>query len=361
MVLSKENQSLSVEEFLPTQKLHPVVDVRSPGEFEKGHIPGAINIPLFDDRERAEIGTLYKLKGKEDAVLRGIELVSPKLAGFIQSVKKDTSVSEKVFVYCFRGGMRSSSFCWLLSTAGINSIKIEGGYKRYRQGVLSEFAKSLPIAILGGYTGSGKTEIIENLEKFGIQSVNLEGIARHKGSAFGFIGEEKQPSQQQFENELFTKLSALNYQIPIILEDESFRIGNIRLPYPLWLSMRKAKVIRIQIPRHDRVQRLVHDYASVSIETLLRPLTAIRDGMGPANFKLASEHLHKKEFDKVAEIALQYYDKTYDYNLSKRDKSHIMEITSDEGDPYINAGLIASHLSDLQWNESFKPNPELYA
>lgn len=336
---------LSIENFLREGNSHVIVDVRSPGEFLNGHIPGAINIPLFDDHERAEIGTLYKIKGKDEAVVRGIEIVSPKLAEFIRSVKEKTDSGE-VCVYCFRGGMRSGSFCWLMETAGLISYKLEGGYKNYRNTVLSLFKKQYPFILVGGSTGSGKTDILKELQKKQQQVIDLEGLAHHKGSAFGFIGQKQQPPQQQFENDLHAQLALMNDQGPVFLEDESFTIGSIRLPYELWLQMKSAPIVKIQVPFDLRVKRLVAEYGQVSIETLRRPLLAIKTRLGPQHCKTALEHLEKGEFDKVAEITLHYYDKAYDHNHEKRNYENVFIVESDTDDPVRNAALIHNFVQE---------------
>jgi tRNA 2-selenouridine synthase len=322
-----------------------MVDVRSPGEFLQGHIPGAINIPLFDDHERAEIGTLYKIKGKDEAVVRGIEIVSPKLAEFIRSVKEKSNTGT-VYVYCFRGGMRSGSFCWLMETAGLTPNKLEGGYKNYRNKVISLFKQHFPFILVGGSTGSGKTDILKELQKKQQQIIDLEGLAHHKGSAFGFIGQQKQPAQQQFENELHLQLSKLTTEKTIFLEDESFMIGKVNLPYDLWLQMKEAPIVKIQVPFDLRVKRLVSEYGQVSIETLRRPLLAIQTRLGPQHCKTALEHLERGEFDKVAEITLHYYDKAYEHNHEKRNFKNVHVVESNTDDPEKNAELIYNFVKE---------------
>jgi len=332
-----------------------LVDVRSPVEFLNGHIPGAINIPLFDNHERAEIGTLYKIKGKEEAVVRGIELVSPKLADFIKSVKEKAGPEGLVHVCCFRGGMRSGSFCWLMETAGLKAVKLEGGYKKYRNTVLEFFKQKFPVVMVGGSTGSGKTDIIKELKKLDAQVVDLEGLAHHKGSAFGFIGQEKQPAQQQFENDLYTAFSALPVASEIFLEDESFSIGTVQLPYELWQQMKAAPIVKIQVPFELRVKRLVAEYGQTSIEVLKRPLLAIRNRLGPQHYKTALEHLEKGEMDKVAEITLHYYDKAYEYNHEKRGYKNVFVLETKTDDPATNAGLIYNFVREKEFRDKI-PN-----
>ena len=341
-----QSKSLSIESFIREKHSGVLVDVRSPVEYNHGHIPGAINIPLFDDHERAEIGTLYKIKGKEEAVLRGIEIVSPKLAGFIKSVKEKKGDESQVHIYCFRGGMRSSSFCWLMDTAGVNAIKLDGGYKKYRALALDLFTKPHKICLLGGSTGSGKTEVLKKLHELHLQTVDLEGLANHKGSVFGFIGQKNQPPQQQFENDLYTELYRINHEEILVLEDESFTIGSIKLPYPLWLQMKEAPIVKLQVPFDLRVKRLVAEYGQVSIETLRKPLMQIKTRLGPQHCKTALEHLEKGEFDKVAEITLHYYDKAYDFSHEKRGYKNVFKVETDTDDVDTNAQLIYNFVNE---------------
>jgi len=193
---------LSVDDFLKEAAHLPVIDVRSPGEYDHAHIPHAINIPLFDNEERAKVGTRYKQVGKDSAVLLGLELVGPKLADFVKKARRLNLTGQEVLVHCWRGGMRSGSFAWLLNTAGIKARTLEGGYKAYRSQVLAAFAEPARM-IYGGKTGSGKTEILHELAKQGEQVIDLEALANHKGSSYGAIGQEPQPSSEQFENKLF--------------------------------------------------------------------------------------------------------------------------------------------------------------
>jgi tRNA 2-selenouridine synthase len=348
-----QSKSLSVENFIRGDFTGVLVDVRSPVEFLNGHIPGAINIPLFDNHERAEIGTLYKVKGKEDAVMRGIEIVSPKLAGFINSVKEKNAAQSQVLIYCFRGGMRSSSFCWLMDTAGVNALKLDGGYKKYRAQALELFTKPHKIILIGGSTGSGKTEVLKKLNELKIQTLDLEGIANHKGSVFGFIGQKSQPAQQQFENNLYQELLKLDSALSVYVEDESFAIGNVKLPYPFWLQMKEAPIIKLLVPFELRVKRLVAEYGQVSIETLRKPLLQIKTRLGPQHCKTALEHLEKGEFHKVAEITLHYYDKAYEFSHEKRNYKNVFNLTTDTDDADTNARLIHTFVNDSAFKKIY--------
>ena len=170
--------SVSINEFIKLSENHPIVDVRTPAEFAQGHIIGAINIPLFTNEERVIIGTLYKKEGKKPAVLKGLELVGPKLAEYVKEVIK-INTTDTFLVHCWRGGMRSSSMAWFLETYGFKCITLKGGYKMYRRTVLDSFKEQKNIVVLGGKTGTGKTIILKELEKQGEQIIDLEENITH--------------------------------------------------------------------------------------------------------------------------------------------------------------------------------------
>ena len=187
-------KKLTIEEFVQKSENIPVIDVRTPAEYEMGHFVGAINIPIFTNEERAKVGTSYKKKGKQIAVIEGLEFVGVKLADFSRQALK-IAKDNKLLIHCWRGGMRSASMAWLFETVGLEVYTLIGGYKAYRNHVFSTFDNIEKLTILGGSTGSGKTEILLNMREEGEQIIDLEGVAHHKGSAFGRLGEKyKQPT-----------------------------------------------------------------------------------------------------------------------------------------------------------------------
>ena len=242
-VVKYMQKELDILQFLTLAETIPVIDVRSPAEFEKGHIPGAFNIPLFNNEERAIVGTLYKQKGKNEAVLAGLDIVGPKMSSLVSEARK-ISVNNEVLVHCWRGGMRSGSFCWLLNTVGIKASTLKKGYKAYRNHVLQSFEKPFQIIILGGETGSGKTEILKYIREEGEQVIDLEGIAHHKGSSFGAIGQEPQPRPEQFENDLALQWNKLDPSKRIWLEDESKNIGRVFITDSLWNTTNFIQISR---------------------------------------------------------------------------------------------------------------------
>ena len=338
--------ALEVDDFLNKSKNELIIDVRAPIELFKGHIPNAINIPLFEDSERAEIGTLYKQQGKDMAVNRGMEIVSPKMTSFVDNVKA-LSKNKKVFVYCFRGGMRSNSFAWLMNTSGLEAVILKGGYKAFRNYALNYFYTERKIILLGGKTGSGKTDVLKKLNELSFQTIDLEKIAHHKGSAFGTINEQKQNPQQVFEHELFHQLSSIDANKFLILEDESQSIGFNKIPIGLWQQMKQATIIKLEIPFELRVQKLVDDYTTVDIEALKSCVVKIAQQLGLLNTKLCLQYLDEGNLHDVARLSLLYYDKAYEFSY-KNKKQPIIYLNSDTIDATTNAQKVKQMIDTLK-------------
>ncbi len=318
-------KTISIEEFLAKSAYYPVLDVRSPSEFYQGHIPEAINFPLFSDEERAIIGTTYKKVGKQEAVFKGLAFVGKKMEGFVRGVLS-LAIENIVLVHCWRGGMRSSSMAWLFETVGLQVYILEGGYKTYRTYIRELFSKATKITILSGMTGSGKTAILYQLAQLGEQVLDLEGIAHHKGSSFGALGEPEQPTNEQFENNLASIWQTFNFNNRIWIEDESMAIGTVRIPITLFEKMRTSKVILIQVPVNLRIEMLVSEYGKFSSEMLLQAIIRLRKRIGGENFKLASESLERNDLQAVTAIILEYYDKTYKFGIEKRTPETISKV-----------------------------------
>lgn len=310
----------------------PLIDVRTPGEFLQGHIPGAINLPLFSDEERAIVGTAYKKEGKDKAVLLGLEFVGPKMADIVRQCSKISS-NKKIRVHCWRGGMRSNSVAWLLRQAGFDVEVIQGGYKAYKQEVREFMAKPFPLLVLGGPTGSGKTKILHELKKLGMQVIDLEGLANHKGSSFGALGQEAQPSTEHFENMLAVELLQCHTKEFIWVEDESRRIGTVVLPESFWTQIHEAGRVVVKIPMNERLEHLVNEYGIYSKEELSAALTRIEKRLGPQNLKQALELLEDGNLWEVAKVSLEYYDKAYAYSATKRVGKLIHELDSETSSP----------------------------
>lgn len=314
----------------------PIIDVRSPGEFEHGHIPEANSTPLFSNDERAHVGTVYKQKSKETAIEVGYTYVEPKLESFISDALK-IAPNKKVIVHCWRGGMRSQSFAKHLSDNGFTDVKvIIGGYKAFRNLVLSDLGKPVPLKVLGGYTGSGKTQILQELKKLGNQIIDLEGLANHRGSAFGGIGQKEQPTVEQFENNLHATWRKLDLKKPIWIEDESHNIGKVKIPMQFFNQIRYSKLYFIDIPKNERAKFLVSEYANKNTQLLKESILRISKRLGDLNAKKSIQLLDEEKFYEVALISLHYYDKFYLKGMKKRN-NEVIQIQFPSTDHYQNA------------------------
>ena len=327
------DRHLSPAAFLPERQRRVLLDVRSPGEYAHGHIPGAVSFPLFSDAERAAVGTLYKQTGKEAAMVLGLKIVGPKLESFVTEALA-LAPQKQLAVHCWRGGQRSQSMAWLFRQAGFDVVTLDGGYKAYRQEVLSGFATiRLPLIVIGGQTGSGKTKILHALRQSGEQIIDLEAIAHHKGSSFGSIGEPPQPTVEQFENDFYEHILALNPQCRVWVENESRSIGRVFIPDAFWEQMRYAPLFNVEIPFECRIENLVRDYAGISAEELEAAFRRIERKLGGQHLKTALEALAVNDYAAAAAVALRYYDKTYRYGLETNSSPDIRMLPFEHGDP----------------------------
>ncbi|HMR62999.1 MAG TPA: tRNA 2-selenouridine(34) synthase MnmH [Anaerolineae bacterium] len=341
------NHPLIVEEFLKLGRQQPIIDVRTPAEFAKGHIPGAVNVPLFSNEERHNIGWTYKQIGREQAMLLGMEAAGPRMRALVEQVQA-AAPGQTVLIHCWRGGMRSQSMAWLVGLFGYQTYTLVGGYKAFRHYVLAQFEQPRPILILSGKTGSGKTEILHELAARGEQVIDLEGLAHHKGSAFGALGEVPQPAQQQFENELAMQWADLQPQRPVWLEDESRHIGRLAIPEALWTQMRAASVLCLDVPLEQRVDYLMAEYGRFNRDDLRQAILCLTKRLGPQISQQALEALAEDDLATCCQLLLQsYYDKTYAYGLAQRQPASVQHLVADTLNPAANASHIlaaAPHL-----------------
>ena len=341
-------EKTDIDTFLKLSKEFPVLDVRSPAEFAHAHIPSACSVPLFTDEQRKIIGTAYKKQSRKIAVEIGINYFSERM----KSVQKDTvkiveewrknhpSDPEKktdqstLLIHCWRGGMRSETVAWLLSLYGYNIYVLKGGYKAFRRWTLKQLEKEYQFNILGGYTGSGKTEVLKEMMKEGIPVIDLEGLANHRGSSFGSLGQNPQPSQEMFENLLALELNKHQKITPvdsehegeivspaIWLEDESRHIGSVGFPPAFWEQMRNSPVYFIDVPLEERLNFIVRTYGEYDKEKLVDCILNIQKRLGGLDTKNALQYLEEGNVKACFEILIRYYDKLYSNGLNKRENS----------------------------------------
>jgi len=341
-------EKINIEYFLELSKHYTVIDVRSPAEYKHAHIPGAYSLPLFTDEERVIVGTAYKQESREKAIKHGLDFFGPKMKKIVEEVESLTSrqsavssnadsklqTANCILIYCWRGGMRSGAVSWLLDVYGFKVHTLVGGYKKFRTRVLDTFKLPFDLKIIGGYTGAGKTEVIKELERVGEHVIDLEDIAKHKGSAFGSIGLPAQPTQEMFENLLSIRLRTLRYESnstpnsnpqliidhsPIWLEDESQRIGLINIPNELWQTMRRSPLHFLDIPFEERLKHIVEEYGCFDKEKMIEAILRIKERLGGLEAKKAIEFLNEDNTIESFRILLKYYDKWYTKGLHNRE------------------------------------------
>lgn len=293
------------------------VDVRSPGEFEQGHIPNAVNIPLFDNTERAEVGTLYKKVGRQAAMVRGLEIVGAKANGLLKAIKA-AQIEDKLLLHCWRGGMRSEALAWFFRQCGFQPRRLTGGYKAFRNSVHLGLSEPRRIVILSGATGVGKTQLLSSLRNAGEQVIDLEHLAGHRGSVFGGIGRPPQPTVEQFENNLFWQWRDLDPQRPVWIECESQAIGRVFIPRPVWDQMKTAPSVNIEVDRDKRIEFLLEEYGDLPVEELALAIGKVKKRLGGANLQAALTALDQNDLTAFTKLALDYYDKAYSLSLKKR-------------------------------------------
>ncbi len=302
---------ITADILLENTKDRVLLDVRTPAEFTIGHIPGAYNLPLFSNEERVVVGTLYKQQSPDKAFLKGLEYAGARMPDYVKEARL-LAPRGKIVVHCWRGGQRSGSLSWLLSFAGMDVQVLQGGYKAYRQYIHRQFSeRPLRILVLGGPTGSAKTKILHELAALGEQIIDLEKLAQHKGSAFGSLGEDAQPTVEQFENELYATFTNIDPQRRVWIENESRGIGKVFMPQGFWEQFRQSPLIDLVMPFEQRVAFLVETYASFAVEDLMASFYGIERRLGGQNLKLALAALQTGDFASAAAIALRYYDKSY--------------------------------------------------
>ncbi len=337
----------SLPDFLEKAKSTIVVDVRTPLEFAQGHIPGAVNIPIFTNEERVIVGTTYKQQGRQPAILLGFELTGPKWVEFIRKAE-ELAPDKKILVHCWRGGMRSGAMAWAFDLYGFEVGTLKGGYKSFRRSGIDAFPKEYPFVILSGSTGSAKTKILQELKALGEQVINLEDLAQHQGSSFGSMGKLEQPSQEQFENLFGSELLVMDVSKRIWLEDESVTIGRRVIPKPIWVQMRNAPVIRIDIPKEERIEFLNGDYGNLDKDFLKESVLRIAKRLGPLETKLTLQAIDEGRMKDFIKQVLVYYDKTYAKGINNRNHDMIYSLALNQINPQENAKAILNFANQIQ-------------
>ncbi|MCP9761876.1 tRNA 2-selenouridine(34) synthase MnmH [Lacihabitans soyangensis] len=338
-------QKIGIDDFIKNRNECLVLDVRSPGEYLHAHIPNAYSLPLFTDQERKVVGTAYKQESKEKAIKIGLDYFGPKMRAMVEEVEDFVkSGNKKILVHCWRGGMRSGGVAWLLDLYGFKVYQLTGGYKAYRNWVLGQFEKPYDFKIISGNTGSGKTPLLHELEKSGMQMIDLEALAHHKGSALGGINQPPQPSQELFENLLADKLFAKKVEESILLEDESQRVGNVNIPNALWQKMKVSELIYLQIPFEERLKYLVEEYGKLPLEEIKSAILRIQKRLGGLETKNAISHLEEGNLSACFGILLRYYDKWYEKGLNSKEKGEIIKIEGESVNKEINAKKIIERI-----------------
>lgn len=340
-------EQIDIESFLDLSIRLPIFDVRSPAEFSHAQIPGAFSLPLFTDEQRKIIGTAYKQQSRQAAVQEGLEFFSERMKLIPKEVEQllnnwnnitGTAIRNKkanqILVHCWRGGMRSGAVAWLLDLYGFKVYTLKGGYKSFRNWALAQFEKEYRLNILGGYTGSGKTLLLQQMKQNGIKIIDLEKLANHKGSAFGSLGEKPQTGQEMFENLLAVELykmqkiendsdtngNAYPKKInEIWIEDESRHIGTVGIPNAFWNQMRKSSLFFLDIPFEERLKYIVSGYGSFSKDQLTASILKIQKRLGGLETKNAINFLYKNNIAECFSILLKYYDKLYGNSLLNRE------------------------------------------
>lgn len=325
-------QLISLDNFWSLRDQYPLIDARSEGEFAQSHIPGAINIPILNNLERVVVGTLYKEKGSQEATIKGFELVGPRFHLILKGALEQLP-EKKIIIYCWRGGMRSQILSWLLSMVGFEVFRLKGGYKTYRTYSFDLVRKDWNLIVLGGKTGTGKTRLLQKLQEAGEQIIDLEGLANHKGSSFGSIGQPAQPTVEQFENNLSEALRKQDPTQSIWVENESRKIGRLILPDRFYSQMLKSPLIDIQKSEQERIDLIAEEYASLPADELILAVLRLKKRLGGLRTSQAIEAIVDGNHTDWITNMLIYYDKAYTFDLDKHSGGKITQLDLSGTDP----------------------------
>ena len=327
------------------------IDVRSPAEFAADHVPAATNHPVLDDAERARIGTLY-MASPFEARKRGAALVARNIAAMLETAFAERAREWRPLVYCWRGGQRSRALTQVLNEIGWRAVQLEGGYRTYRRHVVAELARlplRLRFVVICGLTGSGKSRLLAALARCGAQTLDLEGIARHRGSLLGDLPGDPQPSQKWFESQLFDALARLDGSRPVFVESESRRIGSVQMPDALLAQMRVGRALTLVTPLEQRVALLKEEYAhflsdNASLGVCLEPLVELH---GKAAIARWAAMAAAADWDQlVAELLETHYDPMYARSLARNFPSSRESLVIEA--PDVSANTFATLASEVR-------------
>ena len=294
-----------------------IIDARTPSEYALDHVPGAVNAPVLDDAERAQVGTLYKQVSPFEAKKTGGALVAKNVARHIESLFSKKEKSWKPLIYCWRGGKRSGAMAHILREVGWDAQTLPGGYRAYRRWVVEQLAvlpQKLSLKVVHGPTGSGKSRFLAALERAGAQVLDLEALAAHRGSVLGALPDRAQPTQKWFESQLLAKLHALDPAKPVYVEGESKKIGEVQVPEALMAKMRASPCLVLESDLETRVTLLLDEYAHFTVdraalEAQLDCLVALHGRDRIAQWKSLAAAGDWRRF--VARLLVEHYDPAY--------------------------------------------------
>lgn len=317
---------LSIDEFLRAPGC--LVDVTSPHEFAQGHIPGAINIPTLDDAEQEQISTLYSTPLGEKTALLALKLIAPKLAQLSSAQQNLTKQDPRktLRVYCAKGGKRGPTMVGIFKRLGFNCVLLEEGYRGFRKWAQAQLQQEMPLVMLGGLTGAGKTRVLNALKKKGAHTINFEKLANHRGSVLDDIAQPLQPTQEQFENLLAWEIGSHKQhcgKIPLWFEDGNRSIGRCNIPPSLLQRMQNAPLFLMEVTDVERLQNIKTDYPVASLSELIEATSRLQKKLGTEKATKITTLLKEHQLDQAIFFLLSYYDKVYLQNIEKRSQKPI--------------------------------------
>ena len=323
-----------------------IIDARSEGEFALDHIPGAINCPVLNNEERIRVGTLYKQVGAFEAKKLGAPIVAANIARHIEQLFADKAREWKPLVYCWRGGNRSGSMAHILAKIGWPVVQLEGGYKGYRAQVSTalENPPEVDFRVICGTTGSGKSRLLETLERVGAQVLDLERLAAHRGSVLGHLPHEPQPTQKMFESQIWNKLRHFDPNQPVFVESESKKVGNLRVPDAVMARMRASPCIAVGLSRPNRVRLLMEDYEHFAQDA--DALNGQLDHLVQLHGRAKIDAWHAMATagampELVDQLLVEHYDPAYlrsiDRNFTEYAKAQVLELPDIAPEDFVRA------------------------